>query len=85
MRRRVPTVFQPVLVMALLRHPELWWTALRQGLRLVPSRWWTRPPFVPVPDRDYMHFRLVTAYGGDGSGPIEPDDLITYLRWCRNW
>lgn len=85
MRQRSATVLSAVLVMAVLRHPGLWFTALRQALRLVPDRWWSRRPFLPVPDESYMRFRIVTAYGGDGTAPIEPQDLLTYLRWCRSW
>lgn len=73
------------LVLVVLRHPDLWLTALRQARRLAPDRWWSRRPFLPLPDRSYLHFRLVTAYGGDGTGPIRPEDLVTYLRWCRTW
>lgn len=67
------------------RHPALWLTAVRVALRLAPSRWWSRWPFLPLPDAGYLRFRLVTAYGGDGSAPIDPDDLLAYLRWCRAW
>lgn len=72
-------------MLVVLTHPELWLTAIRTGARMVPRRWWTRWPFLPVPDREYLRFRIVTAYGGDGSGRIEPVDLLSYLRWCRRW
>lgn len=72
-------------VSGLLLHPTLWPTALLVALRLAPKGWWRRSPYLPLPDRDYLHFRLVTAYGGDGSLPAESDDLVTYLRWCRAW
>ncbi|MEX0767597.1 MAG: hypothetical protein WD029_03905 [Microthrixaceae bacterium] len=70
---------------AVLGHPGLWGTAIRQMFRLAPAGWWKRAPFLPVPDSAYLHFRMVTAYGGDGSTQAEPEDLITYLRWCRAW
>lgn len=73
------------MVMAVLAHPSLWATALRQVVLLAPNGWWRRAPFVPVPDAAYLRFRMVTAYGGDGSRAAEPDDLLTYLRWCRAW
>jgi hypothetical protein len=44
-------------------------------------RWWTRPPYLPVPDRRYMRFRLETAYGTDGPGRAA--DVVRYLEWCR--
>ncbi len=69
---------------AVLRHPSLWVTAIRQIGRLAPRHWWRRPPFLPLPDPAYLQFRLITAYGGDGADP-QPKDLITYLHWCRAW
>jgi hypothetical protein len=71
-------------VAAVVRRPALWLTAVRQVRRLVPPRWWQRRPYLPVPDRAYLHFRMVTAYGGDGGAP-RPEDVVTYLHWCRAW
>jgi hypothetical protein len=69
----------------LARHPSLWGTALVQAGRMSRPGWWRRPPFVPVPDRDYVRFRLETQYGSAGlaDGAADPDDLVVYLRWCR--
>ena len=69
---------------AIAGHPSLWSTGLRQYRRLVPRRWWRRRPFLPVPDAGYLRFRLQTAYGDEEQRPA-PDDLVTYLRWCRRW
>lgn len=66
---------------AVARRPHLWATAARQARRLARPRWWTRPPFLPVPDAVYVRFRLETQYGADTSP--EPSDVITYLEWCR--
>lgn len=66
-----------------IRHPELWTTALRQLRVLARPGWWRRAPFLPVPDREYLRFRLLTAYGGDGTATPDPADLIAYLSWCR--
>ncbi|MFP5254323.1 MAG: hypothetical protein ACLGI8_00550 [Acidimicrobiia bacterium] len=79
MRRLLP------VLPALLRHPSLWGTAVRQARRLAPTRWWRRPPFLPLPDDAYLRFRLETAYGGSGDRAPERDDLLTYLRWCREF
>ena len=70
-------------VAAVARHPSLWAIGLRQAFVLARPGWWRRPPFVPVPAPDYLRFRLETAYGGLGDRPIEPEDLVAYLRWCR--
>ncbi len=68
-------------VAAVLRRPRLWLTALRQLTRAVPRRWWARAPFVPLPDRAYLRFRIETAYGVGGRP--RADDVVRYLEWCR--
>jgi len=70
---------------AVARHPSLWLTAFRQALVVAAPGWWRRRPFLPLPPADYLRFRLQTAYGGAGERPPEPDDLVTYLRWCRRF
>jgi hypothetical protein len=71
---------------AVLRRPDLWATALGTAVRLAPTGWWRRPPFLPLPAEDYLRFRMATAYGGDGQvADASPEDLVTYLAWCRDW
>ena len=67
---------------AVLRRPRLWGTAVHQVRVLAAPGWWRRPPFLPLPDADYMRFRLVTQYGDPAHAP-EPADVIAYLHWCR--
>ncbi|MGI8661645.1 MAG: hypothetical protein ACR2LQ_00340 [Acidimicrobiales bacterium] len=74
---------RPKVIVAVARHPSLWVTAVVQGLRLVPRRWWARSPFLPVPDRAYLRFRLETQYGGAGELGPDPADVITWLMWCK--
>ena len=69
---------------AVARHPSLWAIALRQALVLAAPGWWHRRPFLPLPAPDYLRFRLQTAYGGEGDRDPDPEDLLTYLRWCRD-
>jgi hypothetical protein len=64
-------------------HPALWPAAIRQARRLARDRWWARPPFLPLPSRDYVGFRMQTQYG-EPTHRLEPDDLIRYLGWCRS-
>jgi hypothetical protein len=68
--------------MAVLVRPVLWAAAVRQVVRLAPRGWWHRWPPLPLPDREYLRFRLVTQYG-DPDRPPAPGDVVTYLRWCR--
>lgn len=68
----------------LVGRPRLWPTALRQLAVLAPPRWWSRAPFLPVPDPAYLKFRLQTAYGGSGTDDVTAGDLVAYLEWCRS-
>ena len=68
----------------LATRPDLWVTAAVQGRRLVPNGWWRRRPFLPVPDRAWIRFRLQTAYGDPGHAP-PPEDVVAWLQWCRSW
>ena len=82
-----PRVLTFEVVRAVLAHPGLWATALRQVVRLAPTRWWSRPPFLPIPSAEYLEFRLVTQYGGGHGAPLSKpaaEDVLAYLRWCRD-
>ena len=39
------------------------WELFRFWLRVTPRNWWKRKPFLPMPTREYMKFRLHTMYG----------------------
>jgi len=69
---------------AVLVRPSLWGTAVRQVAVLAAPGWWRRAPRLPLPDADYLRFRLQTAYGDPDRAP-EPEDVVTYLHWCRAW
>jgi hypothetical protein len=69
---------------AVARHPSLWGVAWVQGWRLAPRGWWRRFPFLPVPARDYLRFRLQTQYGDPDHAP-DPADLVAWLRWCKRF
>lgn len=68
---------------AVLVRPSLWLTAIRTLARLATPGWWRRRPHLPLPDPDYLRFRMETQYGGDGSASPAPADVVAYLRWCR--
>ncbi len=44
--------------------------------------WWRRPPFLPVPDREYLRWRMYTAYGDENAVP-PLRDVIGFARWRR--
>ena len=52
-----------------------------QVRRLAPRRWWARRPFLPVPDRAWLRFRMETQYGDPAHRP-EPDDVVAWLEWA---
>ncbi len=67
---------------ALAGHPSLWPSAATLLAGLVPSGWWRRPPFLPLPDRRWLAFRMETAYGDPAAVP-PGGDLVAYLVWQR--
>jgi hypothetical protein len=67
---------------AVAARPRLWPAALRQARALVPARWWRRRPYLPVPDREWLRFRMTTAYG-DPAAAIDVDDLLVWLAWTE--
>jgi hypothetical protein len=71
-------------VFAVVVRPWLWLTAVRQMFVLAVPGWWHRWPFLPLPDRAYLAFRMQTAYGRS-DGRLQPHDVVTYLHWCRAW
>ncbi|HEX5387184.1 MAG TPA: hypothetical protein VFW66_10815 [Gemmatimonadales bacterium] len=44
--------------------------------------WWERAPWLPLPDRTYLRWRMHTAYGDDNAVP-PADDVIRFARWRR--
>jgi len=45
--------------------------------------WYRHLPFLPLPPREYMQWRMYTAYGQeDVVPPIE--DVIRFVRWRRS-
>ena len=72
------------VVVALLRRPALWPTAMRQARALAPNGWWRRRPFLPVPTAEYVALRAVTQYGDARHSPTA-EDVVAYLEWARQW
>lgn len=42
--------------------------------------WYRRPPFLPLPSRAYLRWRMETAYGDPDAVPTD-DELERFLRW----
>ena len=71
-----------ILLSVVLVRPRLWLTALVTARGHVRSRWWRRPPFLPLPDPRWIEFRLETAYGSTET-PLLVEDIVGYLEWCK--
>jgi hypothetical protein len=69
---------------AVAARPGLWLTAVRQARRTAAPGWWKRRPFLPLPSREYVRFRLLTQYGAADATP-SGRDLVTYLEWCKRY
>jgi hypothetical protein len=63
-------------VVAVIKQPSLWPTALRAMHRL-------RTTGLQVPPA-YLRFRQQTQRGGPGTEPMEPNDLVDFLKWARS-
>ena len=70
-------------VAKVLRNPRLWPSAVRAMITMAPAKWWRRAPFLPLPDKEYWHFRLETIHGGDGTTPPSSDEVIDVIVWLR--
>jgi hypothetical protein len=42
--------------------------------------WYAKPPFLPLPPRSYMRWRMETAYGDADATPT-PVEFERYLVW----
>lgn len=65
-------VLSPRLAIDLIRTG---WVFRRRG-------WWRTAPFLPLPDRTYLRWRMYTAYGHEDAVP-PPADVVSFARWRR--
>ncbi|MED5265417.1 MAG: hypothetical protein VYA88_04670 [Actinomycetota bacterium] len=70
---------------ALIRRPSLWGVAVTQLWRMRKNGWYKSFPFLPLLNKSYFHFRIVTAYGNEDPTKYFQSDLVTYFKWCRTW
>jgi hypothetical protein len=76
------TTLTATLVGRALLQPRLALDLLRAAWAFRRRRWWGRPPFLPLPDRDYLRWRMYTAYADEAAVP-PADDVIRFARWRR--
>lgn len=63
-----------------LRRPRIIPYILRAAWAFRARGWYRRPPFLPLPPRTYMRWRMETAYGDPEAMPTL-DELERYLVW----
>jgi hypothetical protein len=68
------------LIGAALRRPSLAIDLVRVGWRFRARGWYARFPFLPLPSRPYVRWRMHTAYGDPDIVP-PAEDIIRYARW----
>ena len=84
-RRIVPLRYSRIVLRfaaLLLRHPLLLGPLLHAAWRFRARSWWRRPPFLPLPPRRYLEWRLATAVGTSEAIPTAAQ-LARDLRWTR--
>ena len=64
-----------------IRHPSLASDLLRVAWRFRHRHWYRRFPFLPLPDREYVRWRMHTAYGDPDAVPTAKE-LERYARWA---
>jgi hypothetical protein len=70
------------LALRALLNPRLALDLARTAWAFRRRDWWRRAPFLPLPDRAYLRWRMYTAYGDEAAVP-PPDDVIRFARWRR--
>jgi hypothetical protein len=62
------------------RRPRAVPNLLRAAWAFRARGWYRRFPFVPLPPRSYLRWRLETAYGDPDHRPTD-GELLRYLAW----
>jgi hypothetical protein len=69
------------LVLRSVRNPATAVDLARVAWRFRDRAWMRRFPFLPLPSREYVRWRMHTAYGAyDAIPPAE--DVVRYARWA---
>ncbi len=66
-----------------LRRPRTIPHLLRAAWAFRARDWYRRAPFLPLPPRSYMRWRMETAYGDPDAVPTS-DEMERYLVWTTS-
>lgn len=70
------------LVARALVHPRLALDLLRVVWAFRARGWYRRWPYLPTPPRDYIRWRMYTAYGDENAVP-PLEDVVRFAQWRR--
>jgi len=70
------------LVLRAIVNPRLAVDLARLAWSFRARDWYRRLPFLPLPSREYVRWRMFTAYGDENAVP-PPDDIVRFARWRR--
>ncbi len=70
------------LAVRVLVNPRLALDLVRLAWSFRARAWYRRPPFLPLPPRDYLEWRMFTAYGDEHAVP-PLEDVVRFARWRR--
>ena len=63
-------------------RPRLALDLLRTAWAFRRRDWYRRAPFLPIPDRAYLRWRMYTAYADEVAVP-PAEDVVRFARWRR--
>lgn len=70
------------LVLYAVIRPRIALDLLRMVWAFRARAWYRRAPFLPVPPREYVRWRMYTAYGDERAVP-PLEDVVRFARWRR--
>lgn len=77
--KEIVTLYAKIAQMA-VRRPRTIPYLIRAAWAFRARDWYRRPPFLPLPPRSYLRWRLDTAYGDPEADP-PIDELERYIVW----
>ena len=81
-QRRSWTQLAFSLAVRAIVSPRLAVDLLRLAWAFRAREWYRRAPFLPLPPKEYMRWRMHTAYGDEGAVP-SVEDVVRFARWRR--
>jgi hypothetical protein len=75
------TLFARLVARAVI-NPRLALDLLRLAWSFRARGWYRQTPFLPLPPREYLRWRMLTAYGDEDAVP-PVDDVVRFAVWRR--